>query len=280
MPARIKLSCTDFTFGLLPHADALSLIGMLGMDGVDVGVFGADTHTSPRDILKDISAAARQLRTKLKRARLALADVFVIPGDEWKLTVNHPEAHVRRQSRRMFQQMVDYTQRCGGRHMTILPGMPFKIESRAASFKRAAEELTWRIDKARRAHITLSVETHIGSIASTPAQTLKLIDRTPGLTLTLDFSHFIYQGFKQADLDPLVHHAWHIHARGAARGHRQSPFKRSTIDFVRLAGQLASIGYKGYIAFEFEFFDADPGDELDTLGETIMLRDVIRKAVK
>lgn len=280
MPQRIKLSCTDFTFGLLSHDDALALIRTIDLDGADIGIFAVDSFLTPRDVLSDIPAAARRMRAKLKRARLNLADMFFIPGDVSKLSANHPEPRVRRRSRNLFQQIVDYTQRCGGRHLSILPGMPYPSESRAVSFNRAAEELAWRIDIARKARITLSVEAHLGSVAHTPAQALKLIERARGLTLTLDFSHFTYQGIKQADLDSLIPHASHVHARGASRGHRQSPATTNTINYARLARQLRRIDYRGYISFEYEVFDVDPGDELDTLGETIRLRDVIRKALK
>ena len=279
MASRIRLSCTDFTFGLLPHDDALALIRAIGMDGVDIGVFGADAHTSPRQVLKDIPRAARQLRTKLKRAGLALADVFAIPGDEWTLTPNHPETRVRRQSRQLFERMLDYIARCGGKHMSMLPGMPWKDESPATSMKRCAEELAWRVSEAKQAGIDFSVEAHTGSIAPTPKKALKLLDMTPGLTLTLDHSHFAARGFSDRAIEPLLPHTSHVHARGASRNHRQTPVKHSTIDYRRVVRLLQRNDYSGYISFEYEFFDVDPGDELDTLGETILLRDAIRKAL-
>ena len=39
-----KLACADFTFPLLPHAKALDLIAMLGIKGVDIGLFEDRSH--------------------------------------------------------------------------------------------------------------------------------------------------------------------------------------------------------------------------------------------
>ncbi len=39
-----KLACADFTFPLLPHANALDLIAMLGIKGVDIGLFEDRSH--------------------------------------------------------------------------------------------------------------------------------------------------------------------------------------------------------------------------------------------
>ena len=33
--------------------------------------------------------------------------------------------------------------------------------------------------------------------------------------------------------------------------------------------------YQGYISLEFEYCDVDPGNEVDVLSETILLRDVL-----
>ena len=39
-----KLACADFTFPLLPHAKVLDLIAMLGIKGVDIGLFEDRSH--------------------------------------------------------------------------------------------------------------------------------------------------------------------------------------------------------------------------------------------
>ncbi len=275
----IKLSCTDFTFPLLPHEDSLSLIRMMGMDGVDVGVFGAGSHTRPRDVSANVPGVARRLKAKLRRAGLEPADIYLIPGTERTLAPNHPEARTRRRSREMFKQVLELTCRCGASHMSALPGMPWPNEPRGDALKRSAEELAWRVQQAREVGVVFSIEPGIGSIVSTPSQVQRLLKLTPGLTLTLDFSHFVAQGFSQRDTEPLLEHASHLHVRGARRRRKQASMKDNTIDHERIVRQLKRLGYRGFISFEFEYLDVDPGNEVDTLSETLLLRDEVRKAM-
>ena len=271
-----RLSCTDFSFPLLPHADALSLIAMLGLEGVDIGVFAAEAHTRPRDITPDPRRAARRIRSRLGRAGLEVADVYLIPGPVDELAANHPDARVRRRGRDVFLRVLEYAWRCGSAHMTGLPGVPWAGERRLDTLARTAAELQWRAETAADAGVVFSVEPHIGSVVQTPAQVQRLLSMTPGLTLTLDYSHFVARGHADRDVEPLLAHASHFHARGAARGRRQAPMKDNAIDYRRVLRAMKRLEYRGGIAFEFEYHDVDPGNELDVLSETILLRDLIR----
>ena len=47
-----------------------------------------------------------------------------------------------------------------------------------------------------------------------------LVQNVPGLTLTLDYTHFTRAGLPDSAIEPLVAHASHFHARGARRGAR------------------------------------------------------------
>lgn len=78
--SNLKLACCDFSFPLLPHEHALDLIAKLGLDGVDIGVMGANAHTRPQDITKNVPKAARDLSAKLRRCGLQVSDIFLIPG--------------------------------------------------------------------------------------------------------------------------------------------------------------------------------------------------------
>ena len=60
-----KLACADFTFPLLPHAKALDLIAMLGIKGVDIGLFEDRSHLWPSREFKRLRPSARQLKKKL-----------------------------------------------------------------------------------------------------------------------------------------------------------------------------------------------------------------------
>ena len=131
---------------------------------------------------------------------------------------------------------------------------------------------------AAKSGITFAVEAHIGSIVPTPAQVKRLVESVPGLTLTLDYTHFTYQGLVDDEIEPLLADASHFHARGACRGKLQAPLKGNTIDYPRVLRTMARMNYSGFVVLEYVWVDWMGCNEVDNLSETILLRDLLRSS--
>jgi sugar phosphate isomerase/epimerase len=132
------------------------------------------------------------------------------------------------------------------------------------------------VEQATARALTFSVEAHVGSLAPRPAAALRLVQDVPGLTLTLDYTHFTRAGLPDSAVEPLVEHATHFHARGACKGRLQSSFGRNTIDYARILRRMRSSGYRGYVGVEYVWIDWEHCNEVDNLSETIQLRDLLR----
>src|SRR5690606_3443085 len=156
-----------------------------------------------------------------------------------------------RQARQLFEQTLEFAAICGSSHVSALPGVHFETESFADSWGRSCDELAWRCEQARRVGLTFSVEAHVGSIAPTPAQALELIRSVPGLTLTLDYTHFTRGGFADATVEPLIAHASHFHVRGARQGRLQCSFSNNAIDYRRVVDAMQRTGYRGCLGIEY-----------------------------
>jgi sugar phosphate isomerase/epimerase len=254
------LAAADFTFPLLPHDQALDLIAMLGFEGVDIGLFEGRSHLQPTTQFRNLRKNARALGRKLAERGLRPADIFLQMAPE------------------LFLQTLEYTRECGGEHVSALPGVFFPQEPRAASFGRCCEELAWRCEQAHSEGITFAVEAHIGSLVPAPKDALRLLQATPGLTLTLDYTHFVRRGIGEAEIEPLIAYASHFHARGARKGRLQASFKQNTIDYARILSVMKNVGYRDYIGIEYVWTDWEHCNEVDNLSEVILLRDFIRKA--
>jgi sugar phosphate isomerase/epimerase len=273
-----RLATADFTFPLLPHDHALDLISKLGFDGVDIGLFEGRSHLQPSTQFRSLRKNARALRRKLADRGLKPADIFLQTAPDFvSLAPNHPERRRRAKARQLFLQTLEYTNECGAKHVSALPGVLFPQEPRAASFDRCCEEHAWRRDQARSAGIIFSVEAHIGSIAPVPEAALRLLEATPGLTLTLDYTHFVRRGISEAEVEPLIAHASHFHARGARKGRLQCSLKQNTIDYARIIRVMKRTGYRGFIGIEYVWIDWEHCNDVDNLSEVILLRDFIRK---
>ena len=274
----MKLACADDTFRLLEHEHILELVRLLGLDGVDVCLMEARSSLRLEDVRADVAGSAARLDEQVRGRGLEVADVFVIPWTDFRtLAPNHPDAAERAASAALFEDVLDFAARLGAPGMTILPGIDWEHETPEDSLARAADELGRRVDAARARGVRLSVEPHLGSIAPTPARALALLERVPGLELTLDYSHFVYQGIAESEVEALAPFARHCHARGARQGRMQAPLRESRIDFERMVDVLEDADYDGFVGLEYVWLDWEHCNECDNLSETILLRDRLRQ---
>ena len=274
---KFKLACADFTFPLLAHDKVIKLIAMLGFDGVDIGLFEERSHLWPSREFADIGRSAGDLKQKLGAAGLRPADIFLqMDPDFTPFAINHPEADRREKARDWFLRTLEYADACGCRHVTTLPGVRFDEQTAEDSLARCVDELQWRVDRAAGATIVFGVEAHVGSIVPTPAEALALVERVPGLTLTLDYTHFTRSGLPDSEIEPLLKHASHFHVRGARHGRLQAPFRENTIDYTRVTEMMRKNVYTGWIGIEYVWIDWEHCNECDNLSETIQFRDLFR----
>lgn len=273
----LKLACADFAFPLLTHGQSLDVIAMLGFEAVDIGLFQGRSHLQPSGEFNNLRAAAKQLLNKLDARGLKCADVFLqMDSDLAAYAINHPESSRRQKARDWFERTLEYAIECGSGHVTALPGVTFEGVDPNDSFKLACKELAWRVQRAEQANLVFGVEAHVGSIVPTPADAASLVQGVPGLTLTLDYTHFAYAGLPDDEAEPLLVHASHFHARGAREGRLQASFKDNIIDYERIFRVMNEIEYPGYVGIEYVWTDWQHCNECDNISETILFRDFFR----
>lgn len=270
------LVCSDYSFPLLPFEPVLDLISAMEFDGVDIGLFAGSSHIDPDHVLNDISTSARQLSALVEARGLVLADIFLTPAQDFEtLAPNHPDDRERRKSREVFLRALDFTVQSGALHMSALPGADFAGCAFDENLARSADELAWRVEKAEKAGMIFAIEPHIGSIVPTPDKIISLLERTPGLTLSLDWSHLACEGIPDSEIEPLIANASHFHARCARAGSLQAPMKENAIDFKRILEKMAKTRYAGAIAVEYVWIEWKNCNEVDNVSETILLRNLL-----
>ena len=269
---KIKYSCADFTFPLLEHDKVLHLIKLLGIDAVDLGIFEDRSHHYPSQVAADPVGKGKQLLRQLNLVGLEAADVFLQTGADPPIAAaNSPDTYVRTKNRDLFRKTIDFANTLGCRHITGLPGVIHPGENLQDDWKRACEEAQWRSEIAGVANLVYAVEPHVGSILPDAETTLKFIKECPGLTLTLDYGHFIYQGQTNESVHTLIPHASHFHARGGAKGKLQTMVQENDIDFETIMSVFKDIGYSGFICMEYVYVDWEGCNRTDNVSETIQL---------
>jgi len=277
-----RVSCLDGAFPKLSHEVALAVIADLGFTAVDIGVFSGYRHHNPPDVVtRDPAGAANGVRRRVERLGLAVADVFVVLGESFdRLAVNHPDRSVREESRRMFVEVLRFSELVGSPGLTIIPGMTFEGVDVERSLELSATELQWRAALARERGVILSVEPHLHSIIETVGRTLALLEQAPDIALTLDYSHFVYQGVPQQKVDVLIPHARHLQLRQAAKGETQTPARRGAIDFSALVDRLVEQGYDGYLGVEYVWAQQLDLKAVDVVSETAILRSILCREIE
>ncbi len=274
-----RYACADFTYPLLPHDKVIGLVALLGFDGIDIGLFENRSHLQPSNVLREPGKSGRILGQKTADADIRVADVFLQCDVVFDTkAINHPDKTIRSETRDYFVKMTEYAAACGAGHITCLPGVNYPEESVEASWGRAAEELAWRIETARKSGLVFGVEPHLGSIIDTPGKAEELVKQLDGLTLTLDYTHFTKIGLPDDEIEPLIPYASHFHARGARQGALQTVISENTIDYARIVREMLKTNYDGFIGIEYIWMDWEGCNRNDNVSESIMLMDLMKKA--
>ncbi len=275
-----KFSCADFTFPVLDRSTSLRLIQLLGLSHVDVGMFARSSHFSPIELNASPRTYITQTLDDLNAAELGVSDVFVqIGADPSECSANDPSSIQREKNRDVFARALEFCVAVGCSHLTGLPGVLHSESSRDRNLGLAAEEAAMRVKACAEAGVSYAIEPHVGSFCASVESTRSFVRTVEGLTLTLDYGHFVMAGESSAQVHSLLGFASHVHVRGGATGRLQTSVKENAIDFPGMLAGLHSLGYGGFLALEYVWLDWNGCNRTDNISETILLREALKSAI-
>ncbi len=275
----MEFTCTSFSFPLLSFADAAKVIALIGIPNLDVGAHEGGAHIQPSQVEADPNAAVESIRKAVGDAGLGVSDFFPTFGEGFRdRPVNTLHASEREANRHRFRAIVDVSRRIGAKGITLLPGVVWNEVGPERSFELSVAELRELVPIAHDAGLRLGVECHIESIAEQPAEALALVQAVPGLSLTLDYSHFVANGVSAEEVHPLVSFAGHFHARQARNGYLQAGQRDGTLNFFDIVQRLKAANYQGDFCVEYTWQEWRGANNVDVLSESILLRDRLLRA--
>jgi sugar phosphate isomerase/epimerase len=275
-----RFSCADFTFPVLERTAALKLVKLLGFDHVDIGLFARSTHFSPIDLQAAPQSYTAQVLQDLDDAELRASDVFVQIGvDPSERAANDPSPDIRTKNREVFSRALEFCVALRCNHLTGLPGVFHSTSPRERDLAIAAEETAWRIKECACEGVEYAIEPHVGSICGEVESAREFLRRVHGLTLTLDYGHFVMAGESSALVHDLLPFASHIHVRGGAPNRLQTSVDENTIDFSGMLSGLKQFGFDGFLTLEYVWVDWNGCNRSDNVSETILLRRVLESEI-
>lgn len=277
----IRFSCSDYTFPLLMRAQRFALLQLLGFKYVDIGLFERSEGLKPVELLAAPRMFIRRLQDDLQDAGLQAADVFLQTGaDPSECASNAPSPMIRAQNRKAFLLTLDLCAALSCTHLTGLPGVWHREAGNPGDWASAVDEAGWRQQAASSAGVSYAIEAHVGSICPNIASTHSFLASVPGLTLTLDYGHFVMANLSSPDVHSLLPFASHIHARGGAPKRLQTPVSENEIDFGGIIHRLQKQQYNGFVALEYVWTEWEHCNRTDNVSETIILRRQLEALIK
>lgn len=274
-----KFSCADYTFPVLDRPASLRLVKLLGFDAVDIGLFARSSHFSPADLLASPRKYTTNILHELDAIDLHVSDVFIQIGeDPSECAANDPSPAVRRKNRDAFVHALEFCIALDCSHLTGLPGVFHSTFSKDSDLELAAEEGAWRVKTSADAGVRYAVEPHVDSICADVESAYAFLKAVEGLTLTLDYGHFVAAGETSEQVHNLLPFASHIHVRGGAFGRLQTSVKENTIDFQGMLDGLERLDYRGFLALEYVWVDWKDCNRADNVSETLLLRHALESA--
>ncbi len=277
--SELTISCASFSFPLLSLADSARVVKACGFSALDVCGHAGYGNFDAMIIDEDADGFIRTVRDIGRETGLIFTDLFVTFGHGFTdRSVNSLHDEVRRDNRQRFLTMVHVCRECAIPGITLLPGVVHPELGLDASLDLASTALSELIPVARDGGLRLSIEPHVGSVVATVEPTERLLRMTPGLTLSLDYSHYLAAGETPATIHRLLPYAGHLHARQASVGRVQMSHSNGVLDYADIVHRAVAVGFDGAVAVEYTWQEWERCNEIDVLSESILLRRVLERA--
>jgi sugar phosphate isomerase/epimerase len=265
-----KLSLTSWSLPACTLREAAGISSVLGIGALDVGYF-----YGPALDKQALLSSPERVADEVRELGVALPCLYHLFGNTLAGR-NLASAKDIDANLRDFRQATVFCRRAGIGVIFALPGVINPGQGRKEALVQSAENLNRLMEIAGAAGVVLTVEPHVHSFVESPALALELLDRVPGLKLTLDYGHFVCLGYRQDEIDVLAPYAAHVHLRQAKMGELQTKLAKGTINMGAQLSTLRDCGFDGYVSLEYTHQDYMDSLFDDILTETILLRDVVR----
>lgn len=265
----LEIACHAWAYNNLPLTEAVGTIARLGFRNIDLGT---GPHIDVMNAAKQPKSEAERIRHLLEEFNLAITDLYLMLP-----FINAPDQQKRDGQLLLLEKLVPFAEELGTPGITVSPGIVHG-DGQDHSLARSVPALQRIMDITEDNDLRISFEPHMDSVATTPENIMLLIEAVPGLSLTIDFAHFVAQDVDWEQIRGLYEYAAHVQLRQATSGHLQTPFDEGSIDMASLVGELLQADYHGALSIEYMTTVGWHGMmEVSTTREAVKTRDVLRE---
>lgn len=270
----IEFACHTWALNHLLLPEALGTIARLGFRYVDLG---SGPHIDTERVAKNPRAVATQIKRDLATFNLRLSDVYLMLP-----RISLKDERQRQHDIDLFKAVLPFVVALETPGVTLSPGLVHPVDD-AEAVDRTAAALREMVRAARIAtpatRLQVSIEPHVDSMAQQPGAIYRLLNDVDGLQLTLDWAQMVYQDMPHEEIVKLLPHTRHVQIRQAARAQLQTPFDSGRVNAAQVITALKEADYNGIVCVEYmRAFGTHGIREVDTLAESVRMRDALRQA--
>ncbi|HEX3050286.1 MAG TPA: sugar phosphate isomerase/epimerase family protein [Aggregatilineaceae bacterium] len=266
----LQIACHAWSFNNLSLEDAIGTIARLGFRYIDLGT---GPHLNVDSAAENPQAEASKILHLLDQFHLTLTDLYLMLP-----FINSADPEARETQLHLFEQLIPFATALGTPGITISPGIVQK-DGFDHSLARSVPALMRMLQAAEDTDLRISFEPHMDSVAQKPEHALLLLEAVPGLSITLDYAHFVFQDLERREIQPLMEHVAHVQIRQAKKGSLQTAHDEGTLNIQELLHDLHEADYRGSVCIEYmTTFGWHGMKKLSISHETVRTRDAIRAA--
>lgn len=217
------VACSTLSFSKLTLEDALRTVREMRFTKADLAIHDDGPHLTPAEVVADMGRVAQ----RLKAANLPLAAIHLSIG-----TTDAAEA------RAQFRAV------CRLARVSTVPLVTVPVAAVGSDFDSEVCRLKDWVKVAEMEGVILAAETSTATLTADPLGAAELCRRVPGLTLTLDPSHY-HIGPHPANYDCLYSYVRHVRLRdtGTAPEQFQVRIGQGEMEYGKIITQLDRCRY-------------------------------------
>ena len=195
-------------------------------------------------------------------------------ANELKCTVTVPDKRMRDDNFEVYKSFVAFCHAVGCPGITISSGIVCKDDGQdeEQAYEISRDEMRRMVDHGGQYDVELRPEPHGESVMGTLPKCQRMLEDVPGLMISLDYSHFMPQGHTEEEVNVLIPHVGHVHARQANRERLQCRMEDDILDFEHILGALKKHGHDGNVALEYVCVNYRGCYDVDVITETLKLK--------
>ena len=220
------VACSTLCFGRRPLEDALRVIAELEFNKFDVAIDEKGPHLRPSEVAQDVGTAAARLRFGPGLVPTAFSVAI--------------EAASVEEYDRLFKAV------CRLARISAVPLISLEAAPVGSDLDAEVKRLTRLVRLGIGEGIQVTVATHFGALTEDPDVAVILCQRTPGLGLTLDPSHYLAGPHQAKGYDQVFPYVRHVQLRDTGRGPNQFQVRvgQGEVEYGRIVSQLARHRYE------------------------------------